>query len=324
MYHQRITLDKPLLKGFLDRIEVDASGLIRVVGWSKLSAADDFEATPVVKLDGEEARRLQSYRVSRPDVEAAEKITDRHAGVVCEYLIPQSLYGQTARTLSLNIADYVALRFEIDVTFVEPDYRAVFECEPVLHRPRIYGTGSPNTALHPDVLALARKLPAPILDFGCGGGALIAALEPSGIPCRGLELAGSRASTSVPASLQHLVTFYDGAFPSPVQSESAKSVFCSEVLEHIPDYEAAIQDMARIATERVVITVPDSSALALGARHQLVPWHLLESTHVNFFNQTSLGRVLRPYFKKVSFGRICPCLLNDTDFHVSIVAYCTK
>ncbi len=120
------------------------------------------------------------------------------------------------------------------------------------------------------------------------------------------------------------MTFYDGRFPSPIPSGSAKAVFCSEVLEHIPDYEAAIRDMARIATEIVVITVPDCSAIPLGSRHQLVPWHLLESTHVNFFTQPSLERALRPYFRTISFGRVCPCLLNDTDFHVSIVAYCRK
>lgn len=323
MNNQRIPLDKPLLHGFLDRVEIDASGLIRVLGWSKL-AQEGFEAMPIVRLDGTEVRQLQTYRVSRPDVEAAEKITDRQAGVVCEYLIPQSLYGQTAHLLSINLAGYIALQFETDVTFIEPDYRPAFECEPVLNRSQIYGTGSPNITLHPDVLALARGLPAPILDFGCGSGALIAALAGSGTPCRGLELAGSRASASVPASLQHLVTYYNGTFPSPVEPESAKSVFCSEVLEHIPDFESAVQDMARIATERVVITVPDCSALALGARHQLIPWHLLESTHVNFFNQTSLERVLRPHFKKLTFGRVCPCLLNDTDFYVSIVAYCQK
>ena len=323
MQFQRIPLNQPLIDSFLDRVEIDASGLIRVVGWTKLSG-EGFEATPVIRLDGTETRRLQTYRVSRPDVEAAEKITDRHAGVVCEYLIPQSMFGETARMLSLKIAGYVALQFETDVTFIEPDYRPIFECEPVLKRSQIYGTGSPNTAVHPDVLALARKLPAPILDFGCGGGALIEALQATGTPCRGLELAGSTASTSVPTSLQHLVTVYDGTFPSPIESRSAKSVFCSEVLEHIADYQRAIQDMARIATERVVITVPDCSAIALGARHQLVPWHLLESTHVNFFNQTSLQQVLRPYFREISFGRICPCLLNDTDFYVSIVAYCTK
>lgn len=323
MHHQCIPLDRPLLKGFLDRIEIDASGLIRVLGWSKL-AGGGFEATPGIRLDAVEVLSLQTYRVSRPDVEAAEKITDRYAGVVCEYLIPQSLYGQTPRLLSLNFAGYLALQFETDVTFVEPDYRPAFECETVLTRSHIYGTGSPNAAVHPEVLALATKLPSPILDFGCGSGALTAVLEARGIPSRGLELAGSRASLSVPASLQHLVTFYDGTFPSPIESNSVRSVFCSEVLEHIPDYEAAIRDMARIATERVVITVPDVSAIPLGARHQLVPWHLLESTHVNFFNQTSLERVLRPHFKEVTFGRICPCLLNDTDFYVSIVAYCRK
>jgi hypothetical protein len=323
MNHQRINLDRPLLNGFLDRVEIDASGLIRVAGWSKL-AGEGFEAPLSLRFDGLELRPLQTYRVSRPDVEAAEKMADRQAGVVCEFLIPSSLYGQKPRILSITLAHYVALQFQTDVTFIEPDYGPAFECQTVLKRDQIYGTGSPNAALHPEVLALAKKLPGPVLDFGCGGGALIAALDGSGVPCRGLELAGSRASDSVPASLRHLVTFYDGTFPSPIESRSAKSVFCSEVLEHIPNYEAAIVDMARIASERVVITVPDVSAIALGARHQLVPWHLLESTHVNFFNQTSLEASLRPHFREVTFGRVCPCLLNDTDFYVSIVAYCRK
>src|SRR5947209_3506459 len=114
MHHQVIPLNRPLLRGFLDRVEIDASGLIRVVGWSKL-AGGGFEATPSIRFDGVEIRSLQSYRVSRPDVESAEKMTNRHAGVLCEYLIPQSLYGQTPHLLSLNVAGYIALQFKTKV-----------------------------------------------------------------------------------------------------------------------------------------------------------------------------------------------------------------
>jgi hypothetical protein len=239
-------------------------------------------------------------------------------------LIPKPLYGRTSRTLSLTVGKYVALQFDIDVTFTVPDYDILLDSQTVFRRQDIYCAGPPNAQIHPDILALAKQLPSPILDFGCGGGALLSVLRAAGIPCHGLELAGSPAGASLSPSLQSSVTFYDGAFPSPVESGSARSVFCSEVLEHIPEYDAAIRDMARIAREKVVITVPDSSAIVLGSRHRLVPWHLLEGTHVNFFNQSSLERALRPYFRDVSFGRVCPCLLNETDFQVSIVAYCKK
>src|SRR5205823_3164879 len=112
------------------------------------------------------------------------------------------------------------------------------------------------------------------------------------------------------------ITLYDGQFPSPFFNGSFRSVFCSEVLEHIPQFEEAIRDIARLATEKVIFTVPDASAIPLGFLHVLVPWHLLEGTHVNFFNQTSLRHALEPHFSKISFGRISPCIMNDTPFHV--------
>ncbi|MFL6415517.1 MAG: class I SAM-dependent methyltransferase [Bryobacteraceae bacterium] len=323
MQYQQISLDQPLFDSFLDRIELDSSGLIRLVGWSKL-AGKGFEPVPSIRLNDIDIPLLQTYRISRPDVEATEEVEIEQAGVVCEFMTPDSLYGQTARALSLTCGKHVALQFQIDLSFVEPHYRVLLDSQTVYKRADIYGAGPPNAAIHPDVWKLARKLPGPVLDFGCGGGALLSAFASSGTVCRGLELADSPASAAVPASLRHLVTFYEGGFPSPIESNSARTVFCSEVLEHIPDYEAAIRDMARIASERVVITVPDCSAIVLGSRHQLIPWHLLEKTHVNFFNQSSLEQSLRPFFREVSFGRVCACPLNDTYFYVSIVAYCRK
>lgn len=70
--------------------------------------------------------------------------------------------------------------------------------------------------------------------------------------------------------------------------------------------------------------MPDIAVLPLGTRHRLVPWHLLESTHVNFFTQRSLGHALTPFFPKVEFGRMSLCGLNDTTFYVSLVAVCSK
>jgi hypothetical protein len=323
MQFQRIQLNQPLIDGFLDRVEIDSVGLIRVVGWSKRTG-DAAGSAPMIGLDKLRAPLLQTYRVSRPDVESAEGLTDNQAGIVYEYTVPKALYGRSAHLLSLEIPNLVALNFEIDVSFKEPDYRLLFDSDAVLRRDEIYGAGPPNTQVHPEIRALAARLGAPLVDYGCGSGALLSVLNASGVPCRGLELAGSPASVLLPLALRHLVTFYDGRFPSPIETASARTVFCSEVLEHIPDYDAAIRDMARISTERVVITVPDCSAIALGSRHQLVPWHLLEGTHVNFFTQSSLERVLRPYFREISFGRVCPCLLNDTDFYVSIAAHCSK
>jgi hypothetical protein len=262
MQFLRIPLDRPLIESFLDRIEIDSVGLIRLIGWSRRTG-EAIAPVPHIYLDGANVPWLQTYRLSRPDVESAEGITNRQAGVVYEYLIPKSLYGKTARMLSLTVPKLVALEFEVDLSFAEPHYPMLFDSQTVYKRADMYGAGPPNAQVHPDILDIAKKLPGPILDFGCGSGALLSVMNASGFSCRGLELSNSPASVLFPDSLRHLVTFYDGTFPSPVASGSARTVFCSEVLEHIPDYDGALQDMARIATEAVVITVPDSSAITL-------------------------------------------------------------
>jgi hypothetical protein len=81
-----------------------------------------------------------------------------------------------------------------------------------------------------------------------------------------------------------------------------KSLVCTEVSEHIAAYQDVLPEMARVA-ERALITVPDMSAIPALHPHHVVPWLLLESTHVNFFTQASLERTLRPYFPRLSFAR---------------------
>ncbi len=54
------------------------------------------------------------------------------------------------------------------------------------------------------------------------------------------------------------MTFAAGAFAS---------VTCVEVLEHIEDIEGAVREIARLARERVFVTVPDISAIPLLEPH---------------------------------------------------------
>src|SRR5205823_8419709 len=133
-----------------------------------------------------------------------------------------------------------------------------------------------NRAVNPDTLALAKQLREPVLDFGCGSGALITELRALGTQAQGLELDTQVIRQSIRSEATPYITLYDGQFPSPFFNGSFRSVFCSEVLEHIPQFEEAIRDIARLATEKVIFTVPDASAIPLGFLHVLVPWHLLE------------------------------------------------
>src|SRR5206468_7106378 len=74
------------------------------------------------------------------------------------------------------------------VTRVEPHYSALFDEPRVLHRHDIYGYGPPTPEVDVQVLEVARCLPAPVLDFGCGSGALVRALLSEGRTAEGIEL----------------------------------------------------------------------------------------------------------------------------------------
>jgi ubiquinone/menaquinone biosynthesis C-methylase UbiE len=175
-------------------------------------------------------------------------------------------------------------------------------------------------------LELAKHLPGPLLDFGCGRGVLVGELRRSGVDARGLELDTQKIRDAIAGQdvQAYPITLYDGSFPAPFRDGEFRSVMCSEVLEHIPEYQAAIRDIARIASDRVVFTVPDASAIPVGFRHGLVPWHLMEATHVNFFNQENLKSALQPHFSKIEFGRVGGCRFNESTFFVSLAAMCVK
>lgn len=316
-------LSQVLPDGVYDKLEIDASGLFRVVGWCKGELRP--ELIPALYVDQHQVPFLHQYRVPRPDlVQNGELLSHIQPGIVLEYLLPEQPCSQVFQSVSLRLSNYLDVKLDGPFQFQSPDYRLLFGSEQVYHREHIYGSGPPNRQIHPDVLALAKQLPLPMLDFGCGAGALMAELKLSGIEIQGLEMENAPFVSSIAPELIRSITFYDGSFPSPFSAGSFRSVFCSEVLEHIPDFRGAIREIARLASERAVITVPDGSGIPLGSRHRLLPWHLLEGTHVNFFNQTSLETALRPYFSEIDFGRIGGCQMNDTTFYVSLVAVCRK
>ncbi len=99
-------------------------------------------------------------------------------------------------------------------------------------------------------------------------------------------------------------------------------VISTEVLEHIEDYTAALAEMARLTRDRLVLTTPDMSSIPLLFPHHVVPWHLLEATHVSFFTQTSLTACLKQFFAEVEMLRVGPNTVNGTLYYTSLMALC--
>jgi hypothetical protein len=304
-------INVPWGRGFVDGIRADPCGLIRIEGWWE--GAFEEESFPVVYLDGAQIPFLQRFRFTRPDVAS---------GLALDYLVPDALTG-TSKTLEVALGGRT-FRFASNFTFVTPHYKGLFNSGAVWHRGDIYGSGPPNSVVDPEVFELARGLPPPLLDFGCGKGALVNRLRQLGIEAHGIELSSEGLRAALLPEVSDRITLYDGSFPTRFKDGQFNSVACSEVLEHIPDYGAALQEIARITAQSAFFTVPDASAIPAGFRHGVVPWHLLEATHVNFFNQTSLTKELRRHFSKVQIGRIGSAWLNGTRTFVSLSAVCSK
>jgi len=161
----------------------------------------------------------------------------------------------------------------------------------VLHREDIYGSGPPVTMASSEVVSLIMLHGGDtVLDVGCGIGVYVAALRDRGISACGIEVNADYVSTA--RDLNRDVALYDGG-TMPFEDGSFDTAIAIEVLEHIPDWQATLREMLRVARRCVLISVPNIGVIPSMSRHMVVPWHLLEATHVNFFTSDILSRYLQ-------------------------------
>src|SRR3954464_5914505 len=175
------------------------------------------------------------------------------------------------------------------------------ENERLLHRENIYGSGPPleEPGVHVSSL-LTEYLPprSSVVDVGCGAGAygpgLIAAghswvgLETNEYCCEILE---RRRLPFRPVSAE------SGQLPG-ADSEFDCAI-CIEVLEHIKDPAAFAAEIARIVRQRALFSVPNLEVLPYLHDWGVVPWHLLEADHKNFFTRASLHASLARSFSRI-------------------------
>ena len=175
------------------------------------------------------------------------------------------------------------------------------ENETLLHRENIYGSGPPIEEAGVEVSNLLHAyLPAgsSVVDVGCGAGAygppMIAAghgwlgleandhcceiLERRRLPFRRVDLATARLPCT------------DGEYDCAI---------CIEVLEHTKNPETFAAEIARIIRCRALFSVPNLELLPYLYDWRVVPWHLLEGDHRNFFTRASLHSLLGRFFRRV-------------------------
>jgi SAM-dependent methyltransferase len=146
-------------------------------------------------------------------------------------------------------------------------------------------------------LLLAEARPGErVLDLGCGAGRFLAALADAGARPVGVEIAAEaleRARENAPGAELALVE-PEGSLP--LAHGSIDLVWCSEVLEHVPDVAHLLLEVRRVLAPggRVLATVPfhgrlQAAAIAL-ARFDAHFDPL--GQHVRFFTRRSLAATL--------------------------------
>jgi SAM-dependent methyltransferase len=137
---------------------------------------------------------------------------------------------------------------------------------------------------------------ARVLDLGCGAGRFVAALRDAGADAVGVELSAAaleRARRNVPGADLRLVGS-DGSLP--LGHGEVDLVWCSEVLEHVPDTIAFLTEVRRVLKRggRLLVTVPDHGRLkrtVLALAHYDAHYDPL-GQHVRFYTRRSLTRAL--------------------------------
>ena len=296
----------------VDRIDAEAIGVLRVIGWAR--------STPSISLTLESGEVVEPamFKEYRPDL--AEITGSDLSGFSAEFDLIDSA---SVVTLAIN-EERLNLPADVNAHLgaLAAPYPHLRKSDVVYTREHIYTSGPAMRDADVTLVALSKLLPVPLLDFGCGSGALVAALAAEGVDAHGIEME-SRADELL-ADARERVILYDGELPLPFADESFAAVTAFEVIEHIPEYEAVLAELARVTSDSLTVSVPDMSSIPLGSAHGVVPWHLMESTHFNFFTRTSLQKALDPWFEVGEWSRLGGNYVNGTFLPGSIVAMARK
>jgi SAM-dependent methyltransferase len=122
---------------------------------------------------------------------------------------------------------------------------------------RGHGLEVSDVSRYSATIDLLPRPPATVLDVGCGAGVLVDALSAAGYGAEGVDTdAAAMASMRAP---HRIATISDLPWPD----RAFDAVVCGEVLEHLPVdvFAAGLVELARVASRRVVVTVPNAESL---------------------------------------------------------------
>lgn len=306
-------------EGNYDRVRIEPSGIVTIEGW--LLNIDPKKKIPQCSINGKPITYNYFFNTYRPDVALSVGASNFFSGVVYSYSIKDNINDEV--TLEITEGEESIFSQKIFITVAKPAYAELFNTSTIKKRSDIYNEGMPVDTVATVIQDLVKDLPGPLLDFGCGIGNLVKDFRDKGIEAYGIEIDRPEISNNIIAEVKDYITLFNGKGKLPFKDNQFKSVIAIEVMEHIENYSFIISELSRITSQQFIMTTPDISSIPLNHNNMVVPWHLLEATHVNFYTQRSLEQLLQPYFS-VQMGKICPVLTNQSLWYVSLIARCTK
>jgi 2-polyprenyl-3-methyl-5-hydroxy-6-metoxy-1,4-benzoquinol methylase len=188
----------------------------------------------------------------------------------------------------------------------------------ILKRENIYGSGPPTPIVSAETLSYAKKYAGKrVLDVGCGIGAYVKALLEEDYECEGIESNRDYVAECIKSHLKvQVMDANQLSFPA----HSFDTLMMIEVLEHLPEPITALAEAFRVARKNVIISVPNIDVIPIMSKYQVVPWHILEATHLNFFTPKILESVLRQFAAKVevfTYGHFAPWI-TEKQMHMHV------